>query len=81
MKSNYAVLCYHTDSNGDMYVQHTCVYESKPTITDIQSLREELATDKEFGMTEDTSYKILVLDRNSDIANVVLEKLGVPAEF
>lgn len=38
--------------NGDVAIVHMCGYIEEPTKEEIDSLKEELRTDEEFGLTE-----------------------------
>lgn len=48
------------DVDGMNPILHFCGYEDPPNDDDFDDLRHELATDKEFGLTEMMDYVILV---------------------
>lgn len=76
MKLNWMILCYKELENGGMSIIHACVYEKKPVQSDWDSLREELATDEEFGMIDDDDYEMLLVDREEGYR--WFEDLGIP---
>jgi hypothetical protein len=78
MKTNYAIIVYRLPDgeDGDMDVLHICCYEEKPTDFDSKSLMDEIMTDEEFGLTEFTDLKMLLIDRES--ANELFDRLDIP---
>ncbi len=55
MKINYgliAVLPDESKKDEDLEVLHFCGYEKPPSVSDLESLYEELRNDEEFGLTE-----------------------------
>lgn len=53
------------ERNGEEIV-HFCGYEEKPSKKEVNSLREELKTDKEFGLTE-IYERLIILPAPPDI--------------
>lgn len=68
MKIGHGLIAVDDDNN----VLHFCGYESEPTERDVQSLREELLSDKEFGLTEGQFY---ILPATAEIIQTVQDWL------
>lgn len=55
MKINYGLIAFNpkmVTENGEVEILHFCGYEEQIQKQDIEALKEELATDEEFGLTE-----------------------------
>jgi hypothetical protein len=81
MKLNWILVCVDNNIGEDKMavVKHVCAYESEPRDVDIESLKQELNTDEDFGMIGDTNYIIMKYNRveNQDI----FEILELPEEL
>lgn len=79
MKINFAIVCYKMRDDKNAEVKHICCYETEPSMLDVNRLKEELATDEEFGMVGDEDYEMTLLDRSTEPDQ--FEELGIPAEI
>ena len=80
MKLNYAIICYKQLDDDNIHVMHSCLYENEPQEIDIDSLQQELYTDKEFGMigdVEGVDYEMIMIKKT----NPMWEELELPNEI
>jgi hypothetical protein len=61
---NYAIICYKQIDEQNIEIKHKCLYENEPKEVDFISLRDELATDEELGMVEDSDYEMMLINRD-----------------
>lgn len=79
MKLNYAIICYKQIDEDHIEVKHKCCYEQEPRESDIESLKEELATDEDFEMIGDTDYEVRVINRWDDYE--LMDLFEIPIEL
>ena len=77
MKTNFAIISFKEDEAG-ILVKHVACYEEEPGQNEIDALVLELSMDEDFGMTEDTDFKIADASRADHPA--LFDDLEIPAE-
>lgn len=79
MKINFAIVCYKMRDERNAEVKHICCYETEPGQFEADALRQELASDPEFNMTDDQDYHMTLIRRpeNED----TFKELGIPEEI
>jgi hypothetical protein len=77
-KIKYGLIVVDPEQEGDkLDILHFVGYWNKPTEKDIEALKNELATDKQFGLTE-IIYKLNIVFAPDSIVEYYNNLLGFP---
>jgi hypothetical protein len=66
MKFNYGFIVVNKEESYPKAILHFCGYEHRPTFHDYVHLKEELATDSEFSLTQNIN-KCDILEASKDV--------------